>query len=96
MATRGSVGRLIKGKNSNPKEKLSVVSNKVSSLIFTNRPQQSTTKIFHSYKPEEQYSKIEELFGDVSRIELFARNTRPGWDSIGNGLNGLDIREILN
>ena len=38
----------------------------------------------HSRKPEEQYPALEALFGDVPRIELFARTTRPGWDAWGN------------
>lgn len=47
----------------------------------------------HSKKPEEAYNRVERLFGDVPRIELFARNTRPGWDSIGFDL-GTDVRDI--
>lgn len=38
----------------------------------------------HSAKPVEFYSDIELLFGDVPRIELFARNERDGWDSFGD------------
>lgn len=38
----------------------------------------------HSRKPPITYDRIEALYGDVSRIELFARNTRPGWDAWGN------------
>jgi len=38
----------------------------------------------HSCKPDGAYEKIEELCGDVPRIELFARRLRPGWDSWGN------------
>ncbi|MDR7102972.1 MT-A70 family methyltransferase [Croceicoccus sp. BE223] len=38
----------------------------------------------HSRKPVEAYRRIERLFGDVPRVELFARNTRPGWDAWGN------------
>ena len=38
----------------------------------------------HSRKPDEIYSRIERLFGDVSRIELFARERRQGWDVWGN------------
>jgi len=38
----------------------------------------------HSRKPDEVYKKIEELFGDVPRIELFARSRREGWDAWGN------------
>lgn len=38
----------------------------------------------HSQKPEQAYEKLEKLCGDVSRIELFARKKRVGWDSWGN------------
>ena len=38
----------------------------------------------HSEKPEEVRRRIEELFGDVPRIELFARRRVPGWDCWGN------------
>ncbi len=41
-------------------------------------------KTGHSRKPPEQYDRLERLYGDVTRIELFARNTRPGWASWGN------------
>lgn len=34
----------------------------------------------HSRKPDESYRRIEALFGDVSRVELFARQRRVGWD----------------
>ena len=38
----------------------------------------------HSEKPEEVRRRIEQLFGDVPRIELFARRYAPGWDCWGN------------
>ncbi len=38
----------------------------------------------HSEKPAVFYELIEELCGPVSRIELFARNIREGWDAWGN------------
>lgn len=44
----------------------------------------------HSRKPAEQYDRLERLFGDVKRIELFARNTRAGWDSWGNEVGKFD------
>jgi len=42
----------------------------------------------HSEKPIEAYRRIERLFGNVSRIELFARNRRAGWDAFGNEVEG--------
>src|SRR3990167_1569189 len=38
----------------------------------------------HSRKPDETYGRIQRLFGDIPRIELFARNRRQGWDVWGN------------
>ena len=38
----------------------------------------------HSKKPDITRDKIVELAGDVPRIELFARQTTPGWDVWGN------------
>ncbi len=38
----------------------------------------------HSEKPVEAYNRIERLFGEVRRIELFARRRRVGWDAFGN------------
>jgi N6-adenosine-specific RNA methylase IME4 len=42
----------------------------------------------HSEKPEEAYERIERLFGDVRRLELFARRRRAGWDVFGNQVEG--------
>jgi N6-adenosine-specific RNA methylase IME4 len=38
----------------------------------------------HSEKPPEVRDRIVSLFGDVPRIELFARQKTPGWDAWGN------------
>jgi len=38
----------------------------------------------HSEKPESARTRIVELFGDLPRIELFARHETPGWDVFGN------------
>jgi len=42
----------------------------------------------HSEKPAEAYRRIERLFGNVSRLELFARYRRAGWDVFGNQVEG--------
>jgi len=54
-----------------------VKSNSVSSFVSTGR-----TK--HSEKPQIFRDKIVELFGDIPRIELFARQKTEGWDVYGN------------
>jgi N6-adenosine-specific RNA methylase IME4 len=38
----------------------------------------------HSRKPDEAYEMIERMYPDLPRIELFARQARPGWDAWGN------------
>ncbi len=48
----------------------------------------------HSQKPEEQYSRIESLVAG-SYLELFARRTRAGWVSLGNEIDGCDLRESI-
>ena len=49
----------------------------------------------HSRKPEEIRDRIVELCGDLPRIELFARSRADGWDSLGNEIDGKDIREAI-
>jgi len=41
----------------------------------------------HSEKPEEAYTRLERLFGDVRRLELFGRRKRDGWDVWGNEID---------
>jgi len=71
FGTRGRVG--IKEGS----DKLVVQSHRISSAV--NSPRQS-----HSRKPDEIRQRIEELFGDVKRVELFAREKKEGWSSWGN------------
>lgn len=52
----------------------------------------------HSEKPEEFRKLIEEAtknMPDRKMIELFARKQVDEWDSIGNDIDGQDIRDIL-
>ncbi len=70
------------------KGRMEVKSNKVSSIIHHPRMQ-------HSKKPPIVRDKIVKLFGDLPRVELFARDTVDGWDSIGLDIDGQDIREVL-
>ena len=71
FATKGRVG--IKPSLN----KLVVKSLRVSSAI--NSPIQK-----HSKKPDAIRDRIVELFGDLPRIELFARQASPGWETWGN------------
>jgi N6-adenosine-specific RNA methylase IME4 len=58
----------------------------VSSVILEPHPRGEDGKIIHSRKPACTYQRLERLFGDVPRLELFAREAQPGWDAIGNQL----------
>ena len=49
----------------------------------------------HSKKPDEVMKRIEQLFGDIKRVELFARRETPGWVCVGNEITGRDIRDDL-
>lgn len=49
----------------------------------------------HSQKPDEIRNRIVELCGDIPRIELFAREKSEGWVSVGNEIDGQDIRDVL-
>ena len=52
-------------------------SHSVSSVLLTNIEE-------HSKKPSETRDRIVQLFGNLSRIELFARQYANGWDCWGN------------
>lgn len=49
----------------------------------TGRP---TSFIKHSAKPPIFRELIVRMFGDLPRVELFAREQAPGWDAVGNQL----------
>lgn len=49
----------------------------------------------HSKKPAEIRERIVELCGELPRVELFARDKAKGWDSLGDEIDGKDIREAL-
>jgi|TARA_R110002072_G_scaffold266244_1_gene425086 N6-adenosine-specific RNA methylase IME4 len=51
--------------------------NNIESLVVSERKK-------HSQKPQEVRNRIELLFGELPRIELFARQKTEGWDSWGN------------
>jgi hypothetical protein len=44
----------------------------------------------HSRKPNEAYTAQERLYGEVRRLELFARPVRPGWTAWGNEIRHRD------
>ncbi len=50
----------------------------------------------HSQKPDVVYDFIEKLYGDVPRIELFARTKRRGWDAWGNEVPDYEQGSLAN
>jgi N6-adenosine-specific RNA methylase IME4 len=51
-----------------------------------NRPDSvvSAPRLEHSAKPEVFYDLIERMYPDAPKVELFARQQRPGWAAFGN------------
>lgn len=41
----------------------------------------------HSRKPDEMYDRVGAMFPGASKVDLFAREARPGWDTWGNEAN---------
>ena len=52
-------------------------------------------RIGHSAKPPIIRDRIVQLFGDISRIELFARQKTEGWNAIGYGIDGVSVQEKI-
>jgi len=46
----------------------------------------------HSRKPDEVYSRLDRLLGDVPKLELFARTSAPGWTAWGNEVGKFDTK----
>lgn len=63
------------------KGKMKPITNKVSSVVISPRRE-------HSRKPDEVRDRITELFGDIPRLEMFARQKIDGWDVWGNEVEG--------
>lgn len=59
------------------KGKMKPICNRISSCVIAPRRE-------HSRKPDEVRERIVKLFGDLPRIELFARQYAEGWDCWGN------------
>lgn len=59
------------------KPKLPLPQNRPESLLIERKRQ-------HSRKPECSYRVIEQMYPDASRLEMFSRCHRAGWDAWGN------------
>ena len=49
----------------------------------------------HSKKPGEVRERINKLYPNTRKIELFSRTENPGWISLGYDINNKDIREEI-
>jgi len=50
----------------------------------------------HSKKPSQVAERIEKMYPNLSKLELFARQQRDGWLCLGNEITGNDIRVDLD
>lgn len=82
--THGNPEIVLLGTKGKPKR----VSKFVANLVIAPRGR-------HSAKPPEVRDRIVELIGDVPRLEMFARDSAPGWDATGLDYDGRDIRDAL-
>ena len=65
-----------------------IISNSVSQVVMSIREK-------HSQKPHIVRDRIVKLMGNVSKIELFAREKVEGWDALGFDIDGTDIKDSL-
>jgi len=83
--TNGNVELVLLGKRGRPKR----YAKDVKQVVFA-----PVTE--HSAKPEEVRTRINQAFGDIPGLELFARPPKVrGWLKLGFEMDGLDIREAL-
>lgn len=62
---------------------LPLASEKIAQVVLAPRRE-------HSRKPEEVAQRIEEMYPQTRKLEVFARQTRPGWVAWGNETNKFD------
>ncbi|MCL2381729.1 MAG: MT-A70 family methyltransferase [Treponema sp.] len=53
-------------------------------------------RLGHSVKPPVVRDRIVQLFGELTRIELFSRQRTPGWDAAGFGIDGISLQEKIS
>lgn len=49
----------------------------------------------HSIKPPTLQRRLEKMFPDAEKLEMFARRGRKGWTVIGDGIDGKDITQAV-
>lgn len=74
------------------------INNKKIYKLLKNKSQRSVCfgqNMKHSQKPDDLHHSLEAMFGDVPKIELFARRKKEGWTCLGNEIDGKDIRDAI-
>ena len=68
--------------------------------ILNNKSQRSVSmaeNLKHSAKPEDLQDSLDLMFPNTTKLEMFARRIRPGWECIGNEVcNGEDINVSIS
>jgi len=93
-ATRQCCEFVLRGTRGRPR----TISHKVSQEIETEVDEVEVIRSIrgeHSAKPPIIRDRIVELLGDLPRVELFARDNVISWASIGNEIDGKDIKIAL-
>jgi N6-adenosine-specific RNA methylase IME4 len=49
----------------------------------------------HSTKPELLQDRLERMFPEANKLEMFSRRIRPGWTCVGNAIDGKDINQSI-
>lgn len=49
----------------------------------------------HSTKPPTLQNRLDIMFPDVEKLEMFARRPRKGWLCAGDGIDGKDITQVI-
>lgn len=49
----------------------------------------------HSIKPGTLHRRLDLMFPDCNKVELFARRQTPGWTVLGDGIDGKDITTAI-
>jgi N6-adenosine-specific RNA methylase IME4 len=52
--------------------------------------------VAHSVKPPTLQDRLELMFPNALRLEVFARRVRPSWTCVGNAIDGKDVTIALN
>ena len=90
LCSKGSISNLLPPRRSKVDENYDgkLRDDTISSVLLHKR-------LEHSEKPNEVRNMISRMFLDVPKIEVFARHRVNGWDSIGYGVDGMDILDSI-